>query len=225
MEGYGLAWSPLKAGHLLSGSDDSLVCLWDVNQAAVEVQALTTFRGHSSVVEDVDWSKQQDHIFASVGDDSQLLVWDSREASPVKKVVAAHEKDINCVAFNPFSEFLLATGGSDHSVALWDLRNMSQRMHSFQGHKNGVYQVSWAPFNDSILGSCGLDRRLHVWDVSRIGQEQSAEDAEDGPPELLFVHGGHTAKVSDFSWNLNDHWVVASVSEDNILQVWQMVRG
>jgi hypothetical protein len=29
-----------------------------------------------------------------------------------------------------------------------------------------------------------------------IGEEQTAEDAEDGPPELLFIHGGHTAKIS-----------------------------
>ena len=48
---------------------------------------------------------------------------------------------------------------------------------------------------------------------------QSPEDAEDGPPELLFVHGGHTSKVSDFAWNPTDDWVVASVAEDNILQV------
>ena len=47
---------------------------------------------------------------------------------------------------------------------------------------------------------------------------QSAEDAEDGPPELLFIHGGHTSKISDFSWNASDDWVVASVAEDNILQ-------
>jgi hypothetical protein len=33
------------------------------------------------------------------------------------------------------------------------------------------------------------------------------------------VHGGHTSKISDFSWNGNDDWVVASVAEDNILQV------
>ena len=62
-------------------------------------------------------------------------------------------------------------------------------------------------------------RRLHVWDLSKIGEEQSAEDAEDGPPELLFIHGGHTAKISDFSWNPNDPWVICSVSEDNIMQV------
>lgn len=81
--------------------------------------------------------------------------------------------------------------------------------------------VEWAPFNESILASCSADRRVGLWDLSRIGMEQSAEDAEDGPPELLFLHGGHTSKVSDISWNTNDHWTFASVSEDNVLQVWQ----
>ena len=61
-----------------------------------------------------------------------------------------------------------------------------------------------------------------VWDLSQIGMEQQPEDAEDGPPELLFVHGGHTDKVSDFSWNQNDPWVIASVADNNIVQVWQM---
>lgn len=39
-----------------------------------------------------------------------------------------------------------------------------------------------------------------------------------------FIHGGHTAKISDFSWNPNEPWVICSVSEDNIMQVWQMVN-
>jgi len=51
------------------------------------------------------------------------------------------------------------------------------------------------------------------------------QDAEDGPPELLFIHGGHTAKISDFSWNPNHPWVICSVSEDNIMQVWQMAEN
>ena len=54
--------------------------------------------------------------------------------------------------------------------------------------------------------------------------EQTEEDAEDGPPELLFLHGGHTSKVSDFSWNLKDEWTMGSVSEDNVLQVWHMAQ-
>jgi len=44
----------------------------------------------------------------------------------------------------------------------------------------------------------------------------------NGPPELLFVHGGHTAKVSDFSWCASEDFYIASVAEDNVLQVWHM---
>lgn len=29
--------------------------------------------------------------------------------------------------------------------------------------------------------------------------------------------------MSDFSWNQNEPWVIASTAEDNICQVWQMV--
>ena len=32
-EGYGLAWSPHMEGHLLSGSDDAQICLWDISAA------------------------------------------------------------------------------------------------------------------------------------------------------------------------------------------------
>lgn len=61
--------------------------------------------------------------------------------------------------------------------------------------------------------------------VYRIGEEQTPEDAEDGPPELLFIHGGHTSKISDFSWNKSEDFLIASVAEDNILQIWQMAEN
>jgi histone-binding protein RBBP4 len=52
-------------------------------------------------------------------------------------------------------------------------------------HCTFLLQVQWSPHNETILASSGTDRRLHVWDLSKIGEEQSGEDAEDGPPELL----------------------------------------
>lgn len=136
-----------------------------------------------------------------------------------------HTKEINCLAFNPFSEHLIATGSADKTVALWDMRNLKTKLHSFEGHTEEVYQVQWSPFNETVLSSASLDRRMNIWDISKIGEEQSAEDAEDGPPELLFIHGGHTAKVTDFGWNPNEQWVIASVAEDNIIQVWQVAEN
>ena len=61
-----------------------------------------------------------------------------------------------------------------------------------------------------------------IWDLSKFDQKQTPEEEQDGPPELIFVHGGHTDRVSDFSWNMNERLMLASTSDDNVLQVWQV---
>jgi histone-binding protein RBBP4 len=227
-EGYGLAWSGFREGYLLSGSDDAQICLWDINAANSKMLgAMAIYHQHLGVVEDVAWHSKHEYMFGSVGDDKQLIVWDTRQPVPSSIVHAgeAHQAEVNCLAFNPFNEYVLATGSADKTVALHDLRNLTKRLHVLEHHAEEVFQIGWSPKNETVLSSCGADRRLMVWDLSRIGDEQTNEDAEDGPPELLFIHGGHTSKISDFAWNPSDDWVIASVAEDNILQIWQMAEN
>ncbi|EMS68082.1 WD-40 repeat-containing protein MSI1 [Triticum urartu] len=242
-EGYGLSWSIFKEGHLLSGSDDAQICLWDITANgknktldAYQIFKLLVPHGmahsqlsifHDGVVEDVAWHLRHEYLFGSVGDDHHLLIWDMRTPAPTKPVqsVVAHQGEVNCLAFNPFNEWVVATGSTDKTVKLFDLRKIDTSLHTFDCHKEEVFQVGWSPKNETILASCCLGRRLMVWDLSRIDQEQTPEDAEDGPPELLFIHGGHTSKISDFSWNPCEDWVLASVAEDNILQIWQMAEN
>lgn len=76
--------------------------------------------------------------------------------------------------------------------------------------------MQWAPFDETILGSCSADRRVKVWSISRIGEEQTPEDAEDGPPELLFIHGGHTSRVGDFRHEQRGYGVLTSRSRAEI---------
>ena len=229
-EGYGLDWNPVEQGRLLSGADDKFICVWDVlaNSTSAspqsELSPLFRIAHHTKVVEDVAWHRQHKEIFASVGDDRLLCLWDARVASSgvPRLSVVAHTGDAMSVSFNPFSEFLLLTGGTDKLVKMWDTRDLTQPVHTFEGHEDDVTGVQWAPFNEAMLASSSADRRINIWDASLIGTEQEGDDAADGPPELLFVHGGHTAKVSDFSWNSTDDFYIASVAEDNILQVWHM---
>jgi histone-binding protein RBBP4 len=93
---------------------------------------------------------------------------------------------------------------------MWDMRKLEQKVATFQGHKDEVFQVTWNAKHKNILASCGSDRRVYVWDLNKIGASQTAEQAKDGPPELLFIHGGHTAKISEVSWNPNEEWCVLS---------------
>ena len=54
---------------------------------APRLHARALFSGHSQTVEDVAFHCQQAELFASVGDDLRLLLWDARAGtSPVTKV-------------------------------------------------------------------------------------------------------------------------------------------
>ncbi len=39
------------------------------------------------------------------------------------------------------------------------------------------------------------------------------------------MHGGHTNRIADFSWNMNDPWVLCSAAEDNLIQVWKVANA
>lgn len=134
--------------YLLSASDDHTICLWDINATPKDnriIDAKTIFTGHTAVVEDVAWHLLHESLFGSVADDQKLMIWDTRcnNTSKPSHTVDAHTAEVNCLSFNPYSEFILATGSADKTVALWDLRNLKLKLHSFESHKDEIFQVSF----------------------------------------------------------------------------------
>ena len=190
-----------------------------------------TLTGHKDVVEDVAWHAKLAHMFGSCSDDGSVMLWDNRDTDgtrPSHHVKAAHgaEADVNSLAFNPVNEHLFCSGGSDNVVNIWDIRKLGKKVHALGGagcHRDDIISTQW--MSETKLGSVGKDRKVMIWDLSRIGEEQNEEEAADGPPELLFIHSGHCDTISDFGWSGYDDFLAASVSEDNMLQVWQLSPG
>lgn len=229
-EGFGLAWNPHEAGCLASGSEDTTVCLWDLKTATAGskiIKPSRRFTHHTQIVNDVQYHPISKSFVGSVSDDLTLQVVDVRQSVDDRAALVArdgHSDAINALAFNPTSEYIVATASADKTIGLWDLRNVREKVHTLEGHQDAVTSLSWHPHEPAILGSSSYDRRIIFWDLSRVGEELLPEDQEDGVPELLFMHGGHTNHLADFSWNPNpaDSWLVCSAAEDNLLQIWKV---
>lgn len=122
-----------------------------------------------------------------MSDDITLQILDIRESDTSRSAASAvgqHKDAINALAFNPAAETVLATGSADKTIGLWDLRNLKSKLHALESHSESVTSLSWHPFEESVLASASYDRKIMFWDLSRTGEEQTQEDAQDGPPEL-----------------------------------------
>lgn len=68
-----------------------------------------------AMFQDVAWHLLHESLFGSVADDQKLMIWDTRANNTNKPshTVDAHTAEVNCLSFNPYSEFILATGSAD----------------------------------------------------------------------------------------------------------------
>ena len=108
---------------------------------------------------------------------------------------------VSALSTHPTEQYLLATACTNGVVNLWDERNLNRPLHAFLGHSKPVTRIEWNFFTPSIFATCGGDQRVCIWNVEWIGREQSEREQVEGPPELMFVHGGHQKRVNDISWN------------------------
>eukprot|EP00920_Eleutheroschizon_duboscqi_P014838 GHVT01034312.1.p1 GENE.GHVT01034312.1~~GHVT01034312.1.p1 ORF type:complete len:546 (+),score=158.93 GHVT01034312.1:4989-6626(+) len=252
-DGFGLAWGGASASRRLVAScgNDSIVALWDVS-GSVSSSSPPSSSSPSSLaplwtcsppsangtsLNSVSWVSSEvtgSNLLLLTADNGTLCTIDVRSSQTASKAKTSFGC-LNAGATNEIDSNVIAVGADLEGVHLFDLRRFDAPVHSMKtvaddGVEPRTTLVSWHPWRRGLLlsaasacGSCGP--RASVWDVNQIGAEQSAEEAEDGPAELIFTHGGCTAAISDMGWNpCGEEYdlYVGNVTEDNSLQIWQM---
>ena len=202
-EGYAIDWSPVCEGRLASGDCAGAIHTWDPVQGKWDVGA-TPFTGHTSSVEDIQWSPGERDVFMSCSADQTVCVWDARMRAKPALRVKTHDADVNVMSWNRLANCMVATGADDGSLRIWDLRNFNesnpQFVANFTFHRAPVTSVDWAPFDSAMLASSSADNTVCVWDlaVERDAEEEAAAltakdnaaPPEDLPAQLMFVHQG-----------------------------------
>ncbi|KAI1326623.1 WD domain-containing protein [Xylariaceae sp. FL0255] len=204
-EGYALDWSPLvPTGKLLTGDNDGLIYATTRTDGGGWVTDTRPFHGHTSSVEDIQWSPQEASVFASASSDGTVRVWDVRSKSRKPAItVQVSNTDVNVISWSKLTTHLLATGADDGVWGVWDLRQWKggadkpSPIASFAYHKDQITSVEWHPTDDSMVAVAAGDHKVTLWDLSvEIDDEESKDTAgvKDMPPQLLFEHISEHAK-------------------------------
>ncbi|KXS13583.1 WD40 repeat-like protein [Gonapodya prolifera JEL478] len=234
VEGFAMDWSRVAKGKLITGDVSSKIYLTSRTPTSYTTDS-TPFAGHSSSVEDVQWSPSESTVFASCSSDRTIRVWDTRAPKkPQVTLTNAHPQDVNVISWSKSVDYLLASGGDEGGLAVWDLRVVAASASSkagsrpdpaatFKWHKAPITSVEWHPTEGSVLVASGADDQVTVWDLSveRDPEEEREVTGRTGkealgvevPPQLMFVHQGQS-NVKEIHWHPQLPGVIVSTAYD-----------
>ena len=117
-----------SALRLLTGDIQSKIFLTTTTPSGFNALS-QPFVGHTSSVEDLQWSPVDATVFASCSADQSVQVWDvrSKGRKSVAGIDKAHDADVNVISWNRGTSYLLLSGGDEGGIKVWDLRNVKKK--------------------------------------------------------------------------------------------------
>ena len=188
---------------LASGSDDSTIILWDVDNEQPIGQPL---KGHSDTVNSVAFSPDG-KILASAGADNQIILWDVASQKPIGQPLKSQGGSFS-VAFSPDGN-TLALGSFDGTVILWNVTSHQPIGRPLQGHTGSVSSVAFSP-DGKTLASGSYDDTVILWDVANGSGQLIGQPLK-----------GYSNPVNSVAFS-PDGRTLASGSGDNFIILWDV---
>ncbi|EWC45328.1 hypothetical protein DRE_00727 [Drechslerella stenobrocha 248] len=225
VEGYAIDWSPLiPTGRLLTGDNAGKIFHTTRTDSGVFTPDSNPFTGHTSSIEELQWSPAERTVFASASADGTVKIWDTRQRTRRFVLsVDVSSSDVNVASWNPTTQHLLATGADDGVWAVWDMRTFSSTggagnvapVASFPWHQQPITSVEWNPNDDTVAAVGSADGTVTLWNLA---VEEDSEEAGNGnggvgdaPDQLMFEH--FCEGVKEVHWMKQMPGVVVATGE------------
>lgn len=220
IEGFAIDWSPLiPQGRLLTGDNSGKIFHTTRNETGKFVPDSSPFTGHTSSVEELQWSPAERTVFASASADGTVKIWDVRQKT--KKCVLSVDvssSDVNVASWNPTTQHLLATGADDGVWAVWDLRTFSAKgntsaVASFAWHKAPITSVEWNPNDDTVVAVGCADNTVTLWNLAVEEDAEEGGDQGSGPEPDQLMFESYCEGVREVHWMKQMPGIVVATGE------------
>ncbi|ETO15094.1 WD-40 repeat-containing protein, partial [Reticulomyxa filosa] len=220
---------------LCSGSSDSTVCVWDVENN----KQIQTFNDHSNSVSCVKFSPYHRHnhrrnVICSASWDKTIRFWNMDTATEVQRL--DEQTGVTNIQFSTFhnGRYLCSASG-DKSIRLWDIQT-SKQLCILNGHTNKIRCVEFSSIQDNnnnnnnnnskdnnknfgLIGGAGyticsgsLDKTIRLWDVETFKEMNIFEG-----------HEHLVASVRYLPYVTSNHgYMLYSASTDKTVRLWDI---
>jgi WD40 repeat protein len=156
-----LQFSPVAYTTLLSGSNDTTVCVWEAQDGIL----LHKFNAHKNWVTGVSWHPDG-QVVASCSLDKTVKLW-SVETGKQLEENYTHSEALTCVKWNKDGN-RVAFSSADKYVYIWNTTLPQASAFPLRGHDQDANAVDWNDRGIKLV-SCSADKTIRVWDAVKLG--------------------------------------------------------
>ncbi|XP_026327799.1 GATOR complex protein WDR59 isoform X2 [Hyposmocoma kahamanoa] len=129
-----------------------------------DLTCISSLRGHTRVVSDTHFHRQDHNLIATCSIDTFTHLWDLRDArKPVVSLCAV--AGASQVQWNKVASHLVATA-HDGDIKIWDYRKNSAPIHYISAHLCKIHGVDWSPHHEYQLVTSSHDGSIKYFDIS-----------------------------------------------------------
>ncbi|XP_058805588.1 guanine nucleotide-binding protein subunit beta-2 [Phymastichus coffea] len=193
-EGFLSSCRFLDDGHIITGSGDMKICIWDLEA----YKKTTDFAAHAGDVVSISLGPDGNtYLTGSV--DRTCKLWDLRE-EVAHQTFFGHEADVNSVCFHPNGNNFV-TASEDKTARLWDLR-ADQQIASFKPpNSNPGFTSTQLSLSGRFIFCATDEKDIHIWDTLKQ-QYNGSLSGHDNRVTCISMAGNGMALVST-SWDQN----------------------
>ncbi|KAG7311327.1 hypothetical protein JYU34_002365 [Plutella xylostella] len=129
-----------------------------------DLTCICSLKGHTRVVSDTHFHRQDHNIIATCSIDTFTHLWDLRDArKPVVSLCAV--AGASQVQWNKVSPHIVATA-HDGDIKIWDYRKNTAPIHYISAHLCKIHGVDWSPHHEYQLVTSSHDGSIKYFDIN-----------------------------------------------------------
>jgi WD repeat and SOF domain-containing protein 1 len=177
------------------------VDIWDSTRS----QPLHSFAWGADSIYTVKYSPVEVDLLASSSSDCNIVLYDVRNRSPLKKIVL--NMTTNAICWNPMEAFNFTIANEDHNCYTFDKRKLDHILNVHEDHVAAVMTLDYSPTGrEFCTGS--YDRSIRIF------------DANEGHSREIY-HSKRMQRIFSVSCSADNKYLLSG-SDDTNIRIWKL---